>query len=325
MITRSTTFVIGAGASKCCGLPLGWDMVDDARRMGKSGSGVRLLLNALADSGYGSKDDLIAFIKTINFYTGPSIDDLLEHQPAFRNLGRLVIAALMAQAVLGKPFRMIPENRSDDWLGFVIERMLRGSGSDLSLLASAGHRVAFVTFNFDTIIEDRLVYTVMTTYGVTEERAKEVLASVEVVHVHGALPPRPEFTPDWVRRASEQIRIVHDDLNNDTTRRARELIARADTVCFLGFSYQRQNMNTLNLPNVVKKDAQVFGSAYDLPISDMKDVTRLFWGHPIGGKEPVLEALPCRDFLAHHDIIETIPIRALTRIERAALKAGLVE
>ena len=68
-------------------------------------------------------------------------------------IGRLVMAILMGEAVTAA--RKHPVQDDEDWLAYLIERMLRGAPT-AQRFVEGNSGVGFVTFNFDTVIEDRL-------------------------------------------------------------------------------------------------------------------------------------------------------------------------
>ncbi len=61
--------------------------------------------------------------------------------------------------------------------------------------------------------------------------------------------------------------MVHDDIDADTVRAARDVVAASKVLCFLGFAYDRTNLHRLNLPDVpaLTHHIDIYGSAFGLP------------------------------------------------------------
>lgn len=184
--------------------------------------------------------------------------------------GKTVIAAL-----LGKRFAagLSAPKIEENWLGFVIEKMASAAAT-YDAFEKGNPYVRFVTFNFDTIIEDELNRAIRTIFRQGSFPAEHV------IHVHGKLPSLPsgaiaqsdlyERFPapwvNWVRTAASQVHVVTDDIAQDTLDAAREALSTASVVCFLGFGYNARNLKRLGLPEVIRQDPAkaMYGTAYGL-------------------------------------------------------------
>lgn len=274
MIQTPTTFIIGAGASCAYGLPAAAGLHEKAKALSPAATAYQLLLETREATAVQLND----FLDDLRAHPAPSIDAFLESrqddQQTMR-IGRLVIAVLMAQAIWNARTQ---QPRGDDWLGYVIERMRRGAPTSHHF-ANGNSRLRFVTFNFDTIIEARLFKAVSAIYrNPPDVVIARVLASFPVIHVHGMLPPLPSRSfeedhfgacaPEWVEwlvKAASGIRVVMDDIEEETVAAARAAIAQAEVLCFLGFAYATENMSRLDLPGqLVGRSPNVYGSAYGL-------------------------------------------------------------
>ena len=136
------------------------------------------------------------FIEAITAYRGDSIDAFLEDRKQFRVIGHEVIAALMGEAVRGRhnwnPGNVDPD---EDWIGYLVGRMRSGAAGDPEGFC-LGNKIKFVTFNFDTVIEDTLASYLQSFYG-----SPGPAALPEVIHVHGTLPYLPgTVTQEWITK-----------------------------------------------------------------------------------------------------------------------------
>ena len=137
--------------------------------------------------------------------------------------------------------------------------------------------VSFLTFNFDSVIEDQLSDAMARAYPSApgEEVKKIVESMVGVTHVHGRLPPIPSGevavgTPkridpawvQWTRVAADSVSVVTDRIDRKVLGAAQEAIRSSKVVCFLGFQYYPDNLNRLGVPGTLDTAEAIFGSAY---------------------------------------------------------------
>ena len=269
MIRTPTIFVVGAGGSHAYGLPLASDIKAAAVSMPEDSQIHRLLRSA----GF-SPEGLQEFVKDLGTHPASTIDEFLETRRRNQErvkYGRAVIAAEMGAALRS---RVAIENvASEDWLGRILNWM-RSEAQDFDQFIKGNEHVRFVTFNFDSIIEDRLLRDAKNAFGSywSPERLAET-----VIHVHGALPKPPsglivhkdgprEVVPNdwtkWLSNAAEAINVLQDPIRDEIVSKAKKAIENAQIVCFLGFNYHPTNLTRLGIPDTIKKmQAYVFGSA----------------------------------------------------------------
>lgn len=275
MIGTPTTLVVGAGASKPYGLPVGTELFDRAKSL-KPASDLYQLLREL----HPEPERLDRFLADLRAHPAHSIDAFLETRQTeadVMSVGRSVLAGLMGVALQKKPTQ--PANA--DWMGYLIGRMAEGAPTWKSFMAGNAS-VRFVTFNFDTLVEQKILDDLGRRYrhqfGAVE--AKETLEKIRVVHVHGRLP---EWFPSgpivsgpfnylgsqwlsWMKEATQVINVTLDSIDETTLAVCRESVRNAAVLCFLGFSYHPDNLSKLGVPSALKKDTYqtVFGSAFGL-------------------------------------------------------------
>ena len=109
-------------------------------------------------------------------------------------VGRALIALLLAShfSKVSSPDAL---GGPRDWLGYIIEKMYSGA-PNCEAFVRGNAEVRFVTFNFDSIIEERLEKALRNLYrGTAEEKLRDAISAVhrQVIHVHGKLklPPPP--------------------------------------------------------------------------------------------------------------------------------------
>jgi hypothetical protein len=298
MIGVPTALIVGAGASKPYGLPSGSDLLRLAGELSRRDE-LYGILNTVSPNYRGGATDLDNCLDDLKKYRGPSIDAFLENQPKHRELGHQLIAGLMGHAVLGLASKRGVAAK-EDWMGYVIERMREGASTFDDFL-QGNRSLFFITFNFDSLIENRLREEAQGIYNVGND--SEIAQRIRVVHVHGRIPgPEGAFSPGWVRAAANDIKVIHDELEPDVITEARNIIKRARIICFLGFHYRKENLETLGLlENQHEHGAPLwFGSAFGHEDGEQGRVRRLFnektiiLGHKEGN---------CLDMLRRHDIL----------------------
>ncbi len=112
------------------------------------------------------------------------------------------------------------------------------------------------------------------------------------VGLDGRLSPIPQMStkPDvfggyapewigWVRNAAASINVTLDAIDALTLREARKAVAESTVLCFLGFSYNMENLDRLELPTVLnrlQRTPEIFGSAFGFRPGEQEKIRRLF-------------------------------------------------
>jgi len=266
MVSTPVTFVVGAGASKAYGLPLGSNLLSNARSITPQDALYQAILR-LAPIRPGPLNDILSDLKA---HSAQSIDFYLhtrDTEPEVQRVGKLLIAGTMASRLQNLPTR----NPEDEWLGYLLGEMMAGAGSFDAFL-NANH-VQFVTFNFDSVIENEFTAVLQRTYRNVVPDA--IAERFPVLHLHGRLPSLPTYPfsspsvewDDWLVRASAAVKIVTDDVPVELIDRANRMLKAASHICCLGFAYDPLNMDQLRINRGAPKqfaERKIFGSAYGL-------------------------------------------------------------
>jgi len=166
---------------------------------------------------------------------------------------------------------------------------------EYALPAFEKNQVTFVTFNFDTIIEDRFRRSVESTY------LQDANDFPPVVHVHGKLLPVPvakigdgnsgfdSSWIDWTLKVAANINVVFDEIDQSTLQAARRAVSEAAIVCFLGFGYDPENLKRLGFPAVLENTCEWFGTAFGYEEGERSQLKQRFGrmkdNLQLGGKE----------------------------------------
>jgi hypothetical protein len=274
MLSKRTVFILGAGASAAYGFSSGLGLLEAARALD-----LPRLVNNIGpiprDNTDGPARELHGALTNS---LAVSLDALLEQRPALEVAGKRLMAGMLLEqenAALRNRFAS-----TDDWMRVLFAEMSRGA-------KTIGHfednPVTFVTFNYDRLLEHRLIHALCARYGCGLSTGVEVLGSVPIIHLHGDLGALPAQdtggipfgaieadsvydaqTLDIVRRSAERIRIVHTtSVDTIEFKAAHTALSKAEQIVLLGFGYGDTNLLRLNV-NRWAESAPIVGTAKGL-------------------------------------------------------------
>jgi hypothetical protein len=247
VIRNPTVLILGAGASKPYGLPLGWEL--RRRILALSAND----LNALPILPMKSRPPREAanFLHEFRHSTAPSIDAFLERRPEYIDLGRMVIASVLLP-LEEEELLFNDLDGKDDWYSYLLNAM------DAPWADFASNQISFVTFNYDRSLERFLFVALQHRYGRSEDEVREMLIEFPITHVYGRLgdPDTRSRVPieyggarqsHWtLSTAAEQLQIISEGRDDaDSFATAKRHISQAQNVCFLGFGFDQTNVRRL--------------------------------------------------------------------------------
>ena len=250
MIASKTVFVLGAGASKPYGFPLGGELYDLVLSEFKQGASNRIHLKNTTPH---SETDIDQFVGTLRRSGMMSVDAFLERRPEFMEIGKSAMSVLLVQ-------RENPDalwGGGLNWLQYLYNRMI---GSSLEEFAQ--NQVSFVTFNYDRTVEMFLATSLGCTFGKHLEQVAAVLDVMPIIHLHGRLGYLPwqnasegrAYNGNIDKRVMDicrnEIKVVHEDTTDGRDKeftKAKELLAMAERIYLLGFGFGERNVERLGL------------------------------------------------------------------------------
>lgn len=134
---------------------------------------------------------------------------------------------------------------------------------------------AFIVFNYDRCVEHFFLYALVRDYGLTQEKAAEIVNGAKILHPYGTVGNLAWRTSDRphvafgssdrpIREISPQIRTYTDQIEQpDMVDYIKAAVGEAEAICFLGFSFQRQNLDLIS-PLVVEKHKTLIASAFGI-------------------------------------------------------------
>ena len=305
MLKQRTVFVVGAGASAEFGLPVGSKLQREIAGLvnikfedfgSRRTSGDERVFDALNRE---HRQDVNAYLEAgwhIHKAVGlsHSIDNFIDsHRSNARVVvvGKIGIVRAITRAERQSKLFIDPSNTYNDldfdsvrdtWIGRLFVSMQEGIR--LEAVSNFFERAAFIIFNYDRCVEHYLLRALMAIYKLDEHEAAGVVSKAEFVHPYGTvgrLPWQPtdnrlpvafgNLDPDLYSMARGIRTYTERVAEAAEVARIHDLVAEADTICFLGFSYQRQNMDLLT-PGAEIHARLILGSAYQLSEYDIDSV-----------------------------------------------------
>jgi hypothetical protein len=288
VISTSTVFVLGAGASAPYGFDTGYDLLERARTLPELE--IARLIAPLPKYGAPPLYDALA-------NTGESsIDAMLETRGTIQAPGKALIARLLLEQE-----RVALNSHHTSKHGWY--RTLFSAMDAPSPQEALTQRVRFVTFNYDRSLEYFLAHAWRVKYNPDQVIDPSALRQL-FIHLHGQLGFLSEvggtgpivryggssdgITDGDVLEASRSIKIVSEPHPDEPQfLEARRLIGEADRVVFLGFGFAPRNVERLDL-GAMKPGAAVFACATGFSENRMKMFVRKpleSWaGKVIGGE-----------------------------------------
>ncbi len=246
----NVVLILGAGASKPYGLPLGRELRDLVLSIRHTDSTIKLLSPFRV-----SRDELHAFQNDLRMSAAGTVDSFLEKRPNWMKIGKLATAlALDGRENEDKLFP--PCQPRDHWYEAFWQALRCSSWSALKK-----RRVHVITFNYDRTLECYLCGVISNNLRVSRETAAGWLNEEFVIRPHGTLRDYEGERLHWItnrltayermKQALESIVVISEaKLSTKAFKLARWVLREADSAAFFGFGYHEQNMRRLGFPEL---------------------------------------------------------------------------
>jgi hypothetical protein len=264
----STILILGAGASKPYGFPLGQELKNQIIRITKSPGPFRA---QLMEAGF-SEQDILEYNTDLVRSIHPTIDAFLEDRPSRREIGAFSIAQVLMP--LEDEQNLFPHK---DWYPILFKEL------DFRRPQLPPAIIGIISLNYERSLEHFLHETITRTFeGESREAAKKKLAGIPIVHVHGvlgiypAVPYVAQRTVENLKEGAKGIRMIHDDIDDaEEFKRAKELVSSASTILFLGFGYDKRTLRRLGVLEG-GESSQIYGTARGLQPDRIAETKELF-------------------------------------------------
>lgn len=265
MIKKRTTLIIGAGASHPYGFPTGAELIE-------------LIINNLADSGYGLRkallhcgmtdDYLDVFRNELSSSRPRSIDSFIKRDARRKTVGKMCIAYLLME----KERDSIKDgiglvSTTDDWYAILKQAIETDVPEQLT-----ENTLSVVTFNYDRSLQYFLARALLSDYGHEhKDTVYKALKRIEFIHVYGKLGKMPwesgdvleygkRFDLNELANISSRILAMGETASDASFYTARQHMRDSDHVVFLGFGYHKENIRYLGLKDIGSNGRLVTGT-----------------------------------------------------------------
>jgi hypothetical protein len=207
-----------------------------------------------------------------------SIDKFLENRPDLLNLGKLLIAYVLKQKE--NWLKLFIGLRKDNWYAELFNRL------DLTVDNAAKSGISFITFNYDRSLTVFLHSALKNRTTKSTEAVLDALNAIPVVHVYGTLGnlpwsqqggiPYDHFVAaEQLKRMGSQIDIMSAEAHAERWAEAHGLLAEATHIYFLGFGYDRVNLERLAIQEFTT-NRDVRGTAFGIAGSRLLELQKFF-------------------------------------------------
>jgi hypothetical protein len=207
LFNKKSVFVLGAGASAECGMPIGntlKEQIGEGVRFKEGGdyNFTRLVQRWLENTTFHPLSYPVSFPDTAReladtVSTFPSIDEALHwwrQRKEIVELGKLAIAFFILQAERASSLqfnlqsgRVQIDNVALTWFYQFLSIAL--SGLDIGHAQRAFEHVTLINFNYDRTVEHYLFHALQQRARVPAEKAKEAIAKLQIIRPYGCIGP----------------------------------------------------------------------------------------------------------------------------------------
>jgi hypothetical protein len=281
-VTRSTVLILGAGASKPYGLPLGRELRDLVLKIYANDPILRLLKQFDV-----TEEEFRNFKVDLQMSASPTVDAFLEERSKWMKVGKIATAI----ALDGKENEDVlfpPKQPLDHWYEALWHRLPNTSWTALKRTS-----VRVISFNYDRTLECYLCGVISNNFRISRAKAASWLSEEFVIHPHGTLGPYHGERLHWlstdrperymrVKAALSSIAVISEAKPQTSAfREARTLIKNAAAGIFLGFGYHPRNMTRLGFPNICEDGAKEISASHrGIQKTDWSQICRSYFCDP---------------------------------------------
>ncbi|WP_417836787.1 hypothetical protein [Thalassospira tepidiphila] len=309
MFKTKTLFVVGAGASKEFGLPLGNELtgkIADKLRISSNGAPFSASVSSQPiNFAVGHMAQLSADMFNVHrkymiaadmiseaMPAAISIDNFLEAHKDSKEIAKMgkmaIVEAIIEAEANSKAYNEENEafrvsRLNEVWILNLFKMLTEGV--DLENVSSIFNNISIVCFNYDRCIEVSFLQLLNKYYGVSPEEAANILEGLVIIHPYGSLGDLNDwgwsgFGKVRVTRNIEQFMSLSERIytfseqlaDNELIERIHSAVSNAETLVFLGFAYHPQNMKLLQPKPSKMRVRRIFATALGVSGYDVESI-----------------------------------------------------
>ena len=291
----NNVFILGAGASKPYGFPLGLELNNLIRKYFYNN--MDLYINRELRSPSDAIYTLLLnnakwFSEEFNKVQDVLIDKYLNINKNFVEQGKISIISEIYKSEFSSVLPLANYDIKGDWYSYLYKKIISGfkfeNIKDLEQIYCQ-NKISFITFNYDRSLEHYLfesLFGLFKNAGGSRKVLANILSKIPILHIYGKIGNLPwQKGYDHIKFYNEEKKVLSfGNLNNYNSIKvalkyndmiqimyeqrkisqdiidAKKMIKDADRVFFLGFGYDPDNVELLDLPKLLK-GKEVFGTA----------------------------------------------------------------
>lgn len=307
MIRSPLTIVVGAGASAEFNIPvsagLKKEIADSLNLINKSNireKNLLVLRNAIQkiSNDENSYHNLNSEISTIvdALPLAISIDNLIDAHNSnelLKKIGKLSIVnsiiKLEGQSIIYKALDREKRNLnfdkfSETWINFMFQILTERV--NLHNIEHIFDNICFVVFNYDRCIEYFFFHAIKSYYKLNDSQCIRILNKMKIVHVYGKTGPLlqenhedgigfgeiNQLDEEKLINISNNISTFTESVSIENSKTAKNFVESAETIIFLGISYNDQNMEIIRPQKCKAK--RIFGTACRMSNFDIASIKK---------------------------------------------------
>lgn len=293
MITDKTVFILGAGASKPYGFPTALELRKDIIY-----KFVDQYKQKIAEHNNISIDKVsptpgtTELINQFRLSSTKSIDLFLSRNKKHYELGKEIIAFLIAEYESKSKFREDVDNPHQDWYFEIFDTLTKEISDPEKLISSINlNKVSFITFNYDRSLEHFLYTSLFNSFITNRNELKQIMPMFKFIHLYGKIAPLQwegfEFgfqygDTNHLEQLDEfvkNIKIIFEDRKDGMDDAKNEILA-AKNIFFLGFGYAEENLRALDITSFLNNDKRVYGTGLGLTLNERLKIVKRLAGDP---------------------------------------------
>ena len=243
--------------------PVGWELVQHVVDDFRKGRQLRDLFLQHSDFSESELDD---FLEALHGSSQNSVDAFLEEQQDYLNIG---IATMSMVLVRCEKSEELYKNR-DPWQNWLRNLLMHMRGTKFDEFHM--NAVSFITFNYDRSLEFFLCRSLAYTFSKSETESGEIMKKIPIIHLHGRLgylawqeekgrPYDPTINKEVLDDCIKHVKVVNrnTELDADEFSKAKDLLAKAERIYFLGVGFNNENLARLGVMDLESNRAQATG------------------------------------------------------------------
>lgn len=290
MITKTTTLVLGAGASMPYGFPSGAELrslICGPTQSRPSHAGAILEQYHLAH-----ERDVREFADTFLRSGVASIDAFLAKRDNLTEIGKYLIAYTLCERE--NDLTIFRTDIEDHWYHYLWQELINDAHTAEDILKN---EIRFVIFNYDRSLEFFLHQAIMHTFGRDAKSALAILKKMDILHVYGSIGEynytttldTRVYTRDMTRAtlltAANSIKVIPEAREHGKEFQiAQGWFYDSKIIGFLGFGFDRLNVHRLNLSSMIEQkiDAKntspkIISSTFGKTRAEIENISMLLW------------------------------------------------